>query len=67
LNLDDFVHGGLRITGFSLIDLYNMNTFKMISEITETTNPINKIETIPVRNILIFNYHYYYYFYKLFL
>ena len=48
MNLDDFVHGGLRITGFSLIDLYNMNTFKMISEITETTNPINKIDAIPV-------------------
>lgn len=50
LNLNDFIHGGLRITGFSLVDYYNINVIKMISEISETNNPINKIPNIPVSN-----------------
>ena len=49
LDLSDFIHGGVKLTVFSIIDYYNMNIIKMISDITEATNPLNKIPNIPVR------------------
>lgn len=59
LSLSDFVHGGVRLTGFSIVDYYNMNTIKMISEITETNNPLNKIPNIPVSfKKLVISYYY---------
>jgi hypothetical protein len=48
LKLNDFIHGGVKITGFSIVDYYNWNIMKMISDLTETSNPLNKVDNIPV-------------------
>ncbi len=50
LNLDEFRHGGVRITAFSIID-YNINTIKLMSDLIQDGKPLNKIVSIPVRNI----------------
>jgi hypothetical protein len=48
LDLNDFRHGGVNIVGFSIMDYYNINSIKMLADILQTGEPLNKIATIPV-------------------
>ena len=52
LNLNNFQHGGVRITGFSIIDYNNINTIKKISEMIQNEQPLNKLPYISVKPIL---------------
>jgi hypothetical protein len=46
--LNDFRHGGVNITGFSVVDYHDLNTIKILSDLTQSSEPLNKISNIPV-------------------
>lgn len=48
LDLNDFRHGGVTITGFSIVDYYSINTIKYLSDLVQSGEPLNKIANIPV-------------------
>lgn len=47
LDINDFRHGGADIIGFSLVDYHNINTFKILSEVIQNGEPLNKLPSIP--------------------
>jgi hypothetical protein len=48
LEINDFRHGGANIIGFSIVDYYNINSIKVLSEMLQSSEPLNKIPNIPV-------------------
>ena len=48
LEINDFRHGGSNLIGFSIVDYYNVNSIKVLSEMLQTGEPLNKIPNIPV-------------------
>lgn len=48
LDLDHFQYGGVRITGFSIIDYSNINTIVKTSEILGTEQSLNKLPFLSV-------------------
>lgn len=48
LDVNDFRHGGTNIIGFSIVDYYNINSIKLLSDVLQTGEPLNKIANIPV-------------------
>ena len=47
MDINDFRHGGADIIGFSLVDYHNINTFKILSEVIQNGEPLNKLPSIP--------------------
>ena len=50
LNINDFRHGGATLFGFSFVDYHNVNSVKMVSDMLQSRDPINKLPIIPVKN-----------------
>ncbi len=48
MEFKDFRDQGANLTGFSIVDYYNHNTIKLLTEILQIKKPINKIGVIPV-------------------
>jgi hypothetical protein len=53
LDLNEFQHGGVTITGFSTVDYHDVNTVKAIRQIINSNEPLNKIPNIPHEAALI--------------
>ena len=52
--MNDFRHGGVTITGFSIVDYYSINTIKVLSDMVQNGEPLNKIANIPVSLLKLF-------------
>ena len=48
LEINDFRLGGATIIGFSIVDYYNINTIKLLSDVLQSGEPLNRIGSIPV-------------------
>ena len=54
IDLNEFRHGGLNITGFSMIDYRNPNTLSLLSDTLQINVPFNnKIHHISVSSFIL--------------
>ncbi len=50
--MNNFQHGGVRISGFSIIDYNSLNTIKKLAEMIHNEQPLNKLPFISVMNFV---------------
>jgi hypothetical protein len=54
LKLKDFKHTKAIINGFSIVDYNNLQSLKLIADITGNLQPLNRLPTIPVTSLTYF-------------